>query len=169
MNTTSSLAETLRRLLEQPTGGIVGLVEELLMVCKEHALQLDWEAGNCRVRSISGNLEERIEVPFRKSVFRGILARFAALCNESRPDSVSPYGGAGEFSIGTNSSARFRVVIVNTPTTQKLDLTAANLPAIDTAQQRDLADTFKKLADNSPLDSTPLRPQQGRMGDITNR
>jgi len=98
------------------------LVDDLLAVCLEHGLQLDWQADRCRVRSFGGGWEESIDVPLRKSVFRAILARVATLCNERIPNSVSPYGGQGELSVGANRPAVFRVTFANTPTEQKLEL-----------------------------------------------
>ena len=54
--------------------------------------------------------------------FPGDPGRLAALCNEQSPGSVSPYGGEGELSIGTNPSAVFRVAFTNTPGEQVLEL-----------------------------------------------
>src|SRR5438552_15960180 len=96
-------------------GGVVGLVNDLLAACREHGLQIDWEGDRCRVRSAGGDWEEVADVPVRKSAFRAILARVAALCNERTPNSVSPYGGQGELSTGTNPPGVFRVVFTNTP------------------------------------------------------
>jgi hypothetical protein len=101
------------------------LVEDLLAVCLEHGLQLDWQADRCRVRPPGGDWEELMGVPLRKSVFRAILARVAALCNEQAPHSVSPYGGQGELSVGASPTAVFHVAFVNTPEAQKLELRTA--------------------------------------------
>jgi hypothetical protein len=122
MNTTSQHTNGIRSALEHPTRGVVGLVDDLLKVCREHGLQLDWQADRCRVRSIGSDSEELVDLPLRKSVFRAILARIAALCNERSPNSVSPYGGQGELSVGADPPAVFRVDFVNTAEEQKLDL-----------------------------------------------
>ena len=140
MNNTAQLAGILRGILTQPTGGIVGLVDDLLGVCLEHGLQLEWQADRCRFRPSGGDWEELTGVTLRKSVFRAILARVAALCNERAPNSVSPYGGQGELSPGENPGAVFRVTFRNTPTAQQLELIApAGRPA-ETDQQGQVAD-----------------------------
>ncbi len=123
MNTASHISGVIHRILKQPTRGVVGLVDDLLALCNEQRLQLEWQTDRCRIRSNEGDWEELIDLPLRKSVFRSILARFAVLCNEFHPDSVSPYGGQGELSVGTNPSAVFLVVFTNTPTEQRLELT----------------------------------------------
>ncbi len=87
MSTESDISRVVRSVLEHPTQGIAGLVDDLLTVCRDHALELDWQAGRCRFRSSGGDWE-LIELPLRKSVFRAILARVAVLCNERIPDSV---------------------------------------------------------------------------------
>jgi hypothetical protein len=125
MNTTSPVSGRLHRVLLQPSHGIAGLVDDLLGLCREHGLQLDWQADRCRVRCGAGDWEELVDLPLRKSVFWAILARLAALCNERMPNSVSPYGGQGELSFGADPPALFRVRFANTPAEQKLELTAA--------------------------------------------
>jgi hypothetical protein len=122
MNTTSPLLETLRNAFERPTRGVVGLVDDLLRLCQEHGVQLDWQADCCRVRSLTSGSEEALDRPVRKSVFRAVLARVAALCNERSPNSVSPYGGQGEFFVGAEPPAIVRVTFANTPDEQMLEL-----------------------------------------------
>jgi hypothetical protein len=128
MSSVSHIADILGRIIMHPTGGVVSLVDELLLVCGEHGLQLDWQAEHCRVRSFGGGWEELTEIPLRKSVFRAILARIAVLCNERSPNSVSPYGGQGELSSETNPPTVFRVTFANTPEEQKLELQTENGP-----------------------------------------
>jgi len=115
-------SDILRRVLMYPTRGVAGLVDDLLTVCGEHGLQLDWRAERCRVCLPGGAWEEMIDVRLRKSVFRAILARIAALCNAQAPNSVSPYGGQGELSAGANPPVQFRVTFANTPAEQRLEL-----------------------------------------------
>src|SRR5262245_37249153 len=100
MNTTAQLSGILRGVLTRPSGGMVGLVDDLLVVCLEHGLELEWQADRCRFRPLGGTWEELTRVTPRKSVFRALLARVAVLCNERTPNSVSPYGGQGELSVG---------------------------------------------------------------------
>jgi hypothetical protein len=120
MSTVTPISDSIRRVLENPTGGVAGLVEGLLRVCPERGLQLDWHADHCRVVPL-GEVEKVIDVAFRKSVFRAILGRLAVHCNAHHPDSVSPYGGDGELSIG-NPEREFRVSFVNTVDEQKVEL-----------------------------------------------
>ena len=104
------------------TRDVVGLVDELLGLCREHGLQLDWQANKCRVSRHGAGPQEAIEIPLPKSVFRAVLARIAVLCNERTPNSDSPYGGEGELSIGTNPPTVFRVAFTNTPGEQRLEV-----------------------------------------------
>lgn len=116
----TSIPESLRQALTAPTGGIVGLVDELLAASREHGLQLTWGDDHCRVQ-LGGN--ELIEVPLRKSVVRAALARVAVVCNQRRTDSVSPYGGRVEISVGQEPAVPIRVDFINTPEIQSLELT----------------------------------------------
>jgi hypothetical protein len=137
MNTTSQLTGAFRSALEQPARGAVELVDDLLRLCPEPGLRLDWHADRCRIRPLTDGPEEVTDLPLRKSVFRAILARVAALCNEQSPGSVSPYGGQGEASIGADPPTVFRVSFANTPGEQWLNLapvrTESPLPSSDHA------------------------------------
>ena len=95
--TTSQSTDLLREILAHPARGVAGLVDELLLVCWKHDLELDWRPECLRVRSRGGDWEESSGTRVRPSVFRAILARMAVLCNEfkhshSEPEPVSPYG-----------------------------------------------------------------------------
>jgi hypothetical protein len=158
MSIPAVVAEKLRRILLHPTRGVAGVVEDLLAVCQEYALQLDWQADCLRVRSFGGEWEELRDVRLRKSVFRAILARVAALCNERVPDAVSPYEGQGEFAVLATPAAAFRIAFINTPETQKLELTAAATPAAKAAQPPDTAESRRKHAEKYP--STATAPHQ---------
>lgn len=120
MSTLSQLSDTLHRVLEQPTGGIVGLVDDLFRLCSEERVQLDWEGDCCRVRSLANGAEELAVRPLAKPVFRAVLARVAALCNEQLPNSVSPYGGQGELVLRTEPVSSVRVSFANTLESQSL-------------------------------------------------
>ncbi len=122
MNNSSTTLDRLRHVLTTPTNGVLGLVDELLKVARDHGVGLDWKAEHCRVRFVTGSSPVSIEVPFRKSVFRAALARIAVLCNQRKPNSVAPYGGQGEFLIGTDSTTLIRATFVNTPDEQSLEL-----------------------------------------------
>lgn len=122
MNATSLHSQAVRDALRHPTRGVVGLVDDLLTVCREQGLQLDWQADRCRVRAEGGEWEEVTDVALRPSVFRAILARVAALCNERTPNSVSPYGGHGELLASAPQPVVFQVSFANTPVEQTLAL-----------------------------------------------
>ena len=102
---------------------MLGLVDELLGVSRNHGLHLDWNADHCRVWFKEGDPPTSIEVPLRKSVVRAALAHVAVLCNQRNPNSVSPYGGKGELLVGSEPATPVRVAFVNTPDEQSLELT----------------------------------------------
>lgn len=123
MNTPLPFPEFLRDALTAPTRGVLGLVDDLLAVSREHGMQLDWKEGHCRVRLREGGPAGWIEIPLRKSVVRAVLARVAVLCNQRSPNSVSPYGGQGELVLGNHPTwGVMRVAFVNTPEEQSLEL-----------------------------------------------
>jgi hypothetical protein len=122
MNTPTQLTEVVRSALASPGRDVVGLVDELLRACPEQGLQLDWHADRCRIRFLTNGPDDGIDWAPRKSVFRAILARVAALCNERKPDSVSPYGGKGELAVDAASSTVLRVSFANTAAEQWLQV-----------------------------------------------
>jgi hypothetical protein len=122
MSRISDSTDAFRRVLRSPTRGVTGLVDDLLALCRDHGLQIDWQADRCRLRSSGGDWEELTDAPLRKSAFRAILARVAVLCNERLPNSVSPYGGQGELSVSAAPAATFRVKFANTAAEQRLEL-----------------------------------------------
>ncbi len=122
MNKLPTFPERLQKAFEPTERGIVGLVDDLLGLCQEQGLQLDWQANLCRVRPLGAEPRESTEIPVPKSVFRAVLARMAALCNERNPGSVSPYGGEGEVSVGTRPPSVFRVAFTNTPGEEALEV-----------------------------------------------
>lgn len=117
--------ERLRQAMATPDRGVLGLVDDLRAVARDHALRIAWHAGRCRVQLVDGGTAGRIEVSLEKSVVRAVLARIAVLCNERHPDSlgsVLPYGGQGEMSTADGVVGAIRVTFVNTPDEQSLDL-----------------------------------------------
>lgn len=131
MNAITSVAALLHPILVHPAGGITGLVDNLLLVCRVHNLQLDWQADRFRVRYSGDEWHELADLTLRKSVFRAILARIAVLCNERTPNSVSPYGGHSELSVGADPPTVFKVAFTNTAAEQKFELTTATEPAAE--------------------------------------
>ncbi|MGC8641953.1 MAG: hypothetical protein ACP5XB_18965 [Isosphaeraceae bacterium] len=123
MKNISSFPEQLRAIFKPTRRGVAGLVDDLLFLCQEQGIQLEWQANRCRVRALGNGHEEVIEVPLSKSVVRAILARIATLCDERTPNSVSPYGGEGQVSASTHPATAYHVAFTNTPGEQKLEVT----------------------------------------------
>jgi hypothetical protein len=115
--------ERLRQALSPAGRGVIGVVEEVLRLCREQGLRLDWHANLCCVRLLDSEPQGVTAIPLPKSVFRAMLARVAALCNENGRNSVSPYGGQGELTVDDDPTTVIRVAFTNTPDEQKLELT----------------------------------------------
>ncbi len=122
MSNSSTLADLIRPRFVPTRRGVVGLVDELLRICQDRELDLDWHEGQCRVRSIGAVPEETFEAALPKSVFRALLARLAALCNQRSSGSVSPYGGEGQLTIGDDPTVILSVTFTNTPDEQRVRL-----------------------------------------------
>jgi hypothetical protein len=142
MNATLELSNSLESLFRQTPKGVVGLVDGLLKLCPPHGLQLDWQAGRCRIRSVDIGSEELLLSPMRKSMFRAILARVAALCNERRANTVSPYGGEGELFVDADPPAILSVIMTNSSNEQKLELmpVPADTREFQTAGEKERSD-----------------------------
>jgi hypothetical protein len=122
MSNPSDFCERIARTLRPSERGVSGLVDDLLRFCKDRSLDLDWHEGRCRVCSTGASPDDTFEAELPKSVFRAALARLAALCDECRPGSVSPYGGDGGVAIGAEPAAVVSVTFTNTPDEQRVCL-----------------------------------------------
>ena len=118
------LIDRLTHALTRPDRGVVGLVDELLAVASQSELELTWIADRCQITLTTANPPEQVAGPMPRSVVRAILARIAALCKESHPDSVSPYRGRGEVAFETDPTIAIAVQFENTTDQQSLTLTA---------------------------------------------
>jgi hypothetical protein len=118
----SSVPEFVGRVFRPTQSGVTAVVDDLLALCPEHGIELDWRDDRCCVRSLEVEPNESTEVPLPKSVFRAVLARVAALCNERNPGSVSPYGGEAELMFGLDPPTACRVTFTNTPSSQRIRL-----------------------------------------------
>jgi hypothetical protein len=125
MSHQSSFPDRLRHAFATPNQGVLGLVEELLRLSWEQDFQLAWQAGHCQVDFLDGDRPAWLEVPLPRSVIRAALARIAILCNDRRPNSVSPYGGQGEVVVDADPTKTIRVTFVNAP--EKLSLALASV------------------------------------------
>jgi hypothetical protein len=122
MNNGASFPERLQNAFTSRSPDVLGLVDDLLELSREHTLQLDFRDGHFHIQPLGAEPETSIDVPLAKSIFRMMIARVAALCNERVPNSVSPYGGEGELWIRSDPSVVFRVAFTNTPSEQRLEL-----------------------------------------------
>jgi hypothetical protein len=122
MSTPSPYLEALHSAIVKPTGGVVGVVDEVLKLCRENRLHLDWRNNQCTVRAIGADNDVSIEFALRKSVFRAILARIAFVCSEERSVAFAPYGGQGELT-DSRDGAVLCVAWINTSDEQRLEIT----------------------------------------------
>lgn len=141
---TNSFSERIQQVFQPTPRGVIGLVDDLMGFCREQHLRLEFQDGHCYVRPLEGVVQDRIDVPLKKSVFRALLARIAALCNEMKPNSVTPYHGEGLLAIATNPPAAFHVAFRNTPSELRLEVRSL---AISSADPRPSAGPVSKLVE----------------------
>jgi len=121
-------AERVQKAFQPTPGGVVGLVDELLNLCRAHQLRINFQDGHCAVRRFGADVKDSLDVPLPKSAFRAVLARIAALCNEHHPHSVTPYRGEGEIVVPSPDSpscvppSTCHVSFTNTPSEQRLEM-----------------------------------------------
>jgi hypothetical protein len=75
----SPFAERVRSFLEPTPRGVVGLVEDLLGLCRSHQLQMSFREGRCSIRRLGAASQDALDMAIPKSVFRAVVARIAAL------------------------------------------------------------------------------------------
>lgn len=133
----SPFADRVQKAFRPTPRGVVGLVDDLLGLCRVHQLRLRFSEGHCSVRRLGADDSEALAVPLPKSVFRAALARVAALCNERHPGSVTPYLGDGEIVVPTQPApncvppSTCYVSFTNTPAEQQLELRFSRIIAGD--------------------------------------
>jgi hypothetical protein len=135
MNRAATLADALAKAFDPPPSGFVGIVDNLLHLCRGGDMELAWRSDACHARIRQGTVEETLDLPLRKGVIRAILARVAALCNERQPGSVSPYGGRGEIHRGPGAQAVFSADFINTAAEQSLRLSDLNRDGMSATDQ----------------------------------
>jgi hypothetical protein len=122
------VAERIREAFKPTPRGVMGLVDDVLNLCRAHQLRINFYDGHCSVRRLGADAQDTLDVPLPKSVFRAALARIAAVCNEQHPHSVAPYRGEGEIILPTPVSptdlppSTCHVSFVNTPSEQNLEV-----------------------------------------------
>jgi hypothetical protein len=111
--------------------GVVGLVDDLLGLCRLYQLRISFRDGRCSVRRLGADARDSLDISVPKSVFRAALARIAAICNEQHPESVTPYGGEGNITVPPPVSQCSQEVVppstcyvsfTNTPSDQHLEM-----------------------------------------------
>lgn len=120
MSVVSDFRERIEKAFQASPRGVLGLADDLLDLGQQEGLMLTWGAGRCCVRSLNNEPRGMSELNVPKSVFRGVLARVAALCNEQTPGSVSPYGGEAELTPSGSRTTALRIAFVNCPGEQWL-------------------------------------------------
>ena len=98
------------------------VVDAVLDVCADSRIELNIQGDRCHVRSLDGTWEDHIAWPLPKSALRAFIARVAALCVESTPNGVSPYGGEGEVTLAGKPGAVIQAAFINTTAHQSLKL-----------------------------------------------
>lgn len=120
--------------------GVVGLVDDLLSLCRTYQLRIVFRDGRCEVRRLGADPKDSLDLPVSKSVFRAVLARVAALCNEQHPDAVTPYRGEGEVAVprspaqGPAARSTCYAEFTNTAADQRLELRFARDSAGEEAE-----------------------------------
>ncbi len=122
MTDASTLVDLINRAFLAPDRGVVGTVDSLLAISRDHAFRLNWVEGRCCLFFGGNGSEAPFEFPLQKSILRAVLARIAVLCNEKNPNSVSPYRGEGELLVKGEPVEIVRVSFVNTPEQQSLEI-----------------------------------------------
>ena len=113
--------QQLRATLGSVGGGIAAMVDDVLAVCQQHQLRLDWREGRCRVQPAAGP-ESVIDTPLPRWAFRAVLARVSALCGERGAAPASPYGGGGVLAVSGDPSRLLHATFANTASEQSLVL-----------------------------------------------
>jgi len=117
-----TVSDRLRRAFAPTRGGIVGLTDQLLEACAGSDVEFKRVGDRCVCNwTLTGASQEAL-APLPPAAFRTILARIAALCTEHGPNAVSPYGGEGLLAVKGPPPTVVRVVFVNTPDEQRLEV-----------------------------------------------
>ena len=131
MNQSIDFADRVQLAFRTTERGVVGLVGDLLGLCRLLQLRFNFSNGLCLVNGLGADAQEALDIPVPKSVFRAALARIAAICNEQHPQSVSPYKGKVNIALPPPVSSSTHqdvtpstchVSFANTPSDQHLEM-----------------------------------------------
>lgn len=133
-------ADRVRGVFRPTERGVVGLVDDLLDLCRLYQLRINFRDDRCCVRRLGADAQDSLEIPVPKAVFRAALARIAVICNEQHPESVTPYGGEGTIAVQPPVSSCSQNVVapstcyvafVNTPRDQHFEMRFSTMSAGD--------------------------------------
>jgi hypothetical protein len=138
MNQSIPFTDQVRNVFRPSPRGVVGLVDDLFELCLIHQLRLRFENDHCSIRRLGANDDDVLLVSVPKSVFRAVLARVAAICNDQNPRSVTPYDGEAEIvhpvqPIAVNGfrPASCFVSFTNTPSEHHLEMRFSRSAAVE--------------------------------------
>lgn len=120
MISSASISDRVRQAFTPTSLGIVGLTDQMLGACAGGDVVFE-RVGDCCVYhwTVEDDTQDGL-VPIPPAAFRTILARIAVLCNERRPNSVTPYRGEGLLTVPGQPSDLLHVRFTNTPEQQQL-------------------------------------------------
>jgi hypothetical protein len=114
VNSVVEIEARLKDAMTPGSRGIIDSVDKLLRFAQDHPIAMDEHETTIRIRLLDIELREPFQFSFKRRVFRVILARIAAICNDLRPGSVSPYGGSGDLAVPGNPSRLLHADFSNT-------------------------------------------------------
>jgi hypothetical protein len=124
-------ADRVREAFQPTPRGVVGLVDDLLGLCRQYQLRIAFHDGHCSVRRLGAEARESLDIELPKSVFRAAIARIAAMCEEQRPGTVTPYRGEAFLAVQRAQASdsphpvhptTCYVSFANTPAEQRLEM-----------------------------------------------
>ncbi len=132
MNSSQPVQDRMRIAFAPTRRGVAGLADQLVTACVGGDIEFERVGDRCVCRwTMNGDTQEAV-APLAPAAFRTLLARIAFLCNERKPGSVTPYGGDGLLAVEGRVATDIRVVFVNTPDQQRLELRSSGAAALPT-------------------------------------
>ena len=122
MNTTE-LNHRLKQILQPSPSGVVGMADALLELCFRECIEIRATNFGITSRQANGTETNVIVNPWpRSSVFRAILARIIARCNDYSVDSVPIYGGDGIWARSMDEVSQLRISVSNTTSDSRIHI-----------------------------------------------
>lgn len=151
--------DCLRRAFAPTQGGIVGLTDQFLAACAGSDVEIRRVGDRLGCNWTINGETQAVSVPLPSAAFRTILARIAALCNDHRPNAVTPYGGTALLVVKGTPPRIVRVSFVNTPNEQRLEVKGVDQTAAEILERlRHESHTSESSGDNpSEAGASPIR------------